>query len=105
MEVTGSTRIPEGILTMVLSNGLTLVGITRETGGEELAVFNPRIWMLHDNNKKMTLSFMPGNPPVAYVRPSVYWPVPEWDRALYDLYLQATSPETVEKAKMGPQEN
>ena len=61
-----------------------------------MAVYNPRIWML--DGQKMSLSMVPGNPPVVYVRPSVWWPVPEWDGALYDLYKKATSPPENSKA-------
>jgi hypothetical protein len=80
----------EGVVTMVISGGLFLIG--RLIGGNKLT--KPRVFQVIENGKRIQMSPLPGTPPFMRIGlESGSYTMPEREKAIHDLYKQVTSPE------------
>ena len=79
-----------GTITMVISQGLFLIG--NLVGGNKL--LEPRVFVLIEDGAKMQLSPLPSTPPfVTFGNEVIRYPVPERDKNLLSLYDRVTHPQ------------
>ena len=82
----------EGVISMVVSNGLFIVG--KLVGGSKL--IEPRVFLVIEGGKKIQLSPLPSNPPFITLGPDGFrYAIPETDRNVLDLYDRVTHPAPV----------
>lgn len=82
----------EGIITMVCSNGLFILG--KLTDGNKLC--NPRVFQILKNGAEMQLSPLPATPSFVIVgSEGLKYPLPETpeNKNLFDLYDRVTHPQ------------
>ena len=80
----------EGVISMVVTNGLFIVG--KMIGGNKLC--DPRVFLVIENGKKIQLSPLPSAPPFITIGSGYFhYAIPEHDRNLLDLYDRVTHPE------------
>ena len=82
----------EGVISMVVSNGLFIVG--KLVGGNKL--IEPRIFQVIEGGKKIQLSPLPSTPPFITLESDGFrYAIPETDRNIPDLYDRVTHPAPV----------
>lgn len=78
----------EGVITMVVTQGLFIMGVL--TGNK---LIGPRVFNYIDNGKQIQLAPLPSTPPFVYIgNDCIRYPVPEADKSLHALYDKVTHP-------------
>ena len=92
-------EVEEPKVTMCVVGGLFLMG--KLIGGNKL--MDPRIFTLIENGKRMQLSPLPSQPPfVIIARMSLFYPIPETDKNMLELYERVTNPENANIVTLAP---
>jgi hypothetical protein len=79
----------EGVLTMVISGGLFLIG--RLVGGNKLV--KPRVFQVIENGKRIQMSPLPGTPPFMRIGLETgSYAIPEREKEIHDLYERVANP-------------
>lgn len=92
-------EVEEPKVTMCVVGGLFLMG--KLIGGNKL--MDPRVFTLIENGKRMQLSPLPSQPPfVIIARMSLFYPIPETDKNMLELYERVTNPENANIVTLAP---
>jgi hypothetical protein len=80
----------EGVLTMVVTAGLFIVG--RLVGGNKLT--KPRVFSVVENGQRIQMAPLPGTPAFMRIGMDCNYPVPKTDlnKSMFDLYERVTNP-------------
>lgn len=88
----------EGVVTMIISNGLFLIG--KLAGGNKL-LCDPRVFMVIEGGKRIQMSPLPGAPPfITLGNDRMGYIIPETEKNLLDLYYRVTHPEENQEKKI-----